>query len=216
MEVLKNHTKYEYAAVATDMVIFTVREKQLMVLLIQMKKQPFTGMWAMPGGLIGVNESIDDAAKRILFQKTAMKDQYLEQFATFGEVNRDPFGRVVSVAYIALVPSDKVILQTTPEYADIAWFPVSATPSLSYDHAPMLEVAREQLKYRLLHSHIASSLLPEQFTLTELQSIYEAILGQKLDKRNFRKRILAMDFIKSTGKTRSGATHRPAELYRMI
>jgi 8-oxo-dGTP diphosphatase len=143
-----------------------------------------------------------------------MKDVYLEQFASFGAVDRDPFGRVVSVAYFALMPSDKVILRVGEEHADVAWFPVEFIPTLAYDHAEILQAALRHLKHRLTFSNAAFSLLPRTFTMTELQRLYEVILGKRLDKRNFRKRILQTGLLVSTGKNREGGANRPALLYQ--
>jgi len=210
------HTKYQYAAVASDMAIFTVQDNELKVLLIQMKKAPFTGMWALPGGLVGPQESINDAAKRILLEKTGVDNVHLEQCGAFGRVDRDPFGRVVSVAYMALMPSDRVGLKTTEEYGSVAWFPASFVPALAYDHKEVLAAAISQMKQRLMHSNVAYSLLPAEFTLTELQRLYEIILGKKLDKRNFRKRMLSLGMLKETGKKRQGSVSRPAVLFRFI
>lgn len=206
--------KYKYAVIATDVAIFTVANNQLKVLLIKMKKKPFTGAWALPGGLIEPDESVDDAAQRVLREKTGVQNVYLEQLATFGKVDRDPFGRVVAVAYFALVPSEQLELHTTEEYEDVTWFPVGNLPELAYDHQEMLAVALQQLKSRLQYSNIAFSLLPREFTLTDLQQLYEVIFGQAIDKRNFRKNVLQINLLKSTGKKQESAAHRPAELYR--
>lgn len=207
-------TKYKYAVIATDVAIFTVRANELKVLLIKMKKEPFIGMWALPGGLIKPAESIDDAAARVLQEKTGVTGVYLKQFSTFGRVDRDPFGRVVSVAYFALVPNDKLDIKTTKEYEDVAWFSVQDVSSLAYDHKDILHAALDQLKNQLEYSNIAFSLLPREFTLTDLQHLYEVILGKVIDKRNFRKRVVQNNLLKATGKKRQGLSNRPAELYR--
>ncbi|MBI4121208.1 MAG: NUDIX hydrolase [Parcubacteria group bacterium] len=207
------YKKYDYAVIATDVALFTVRNRGLQVLLIKMKKEPYTGKWAMPGGLVKANESVDNAAERILREKGGVRNVYLEQLHTFGRVDRDPFGRVVSVAYTALVPSTKLSLKTTEEYADITWFPVKDAPALAYDHREILETAVERLRAKLGYTNIAQNLLPSEFTLSELQSVYEVVLGKKLDKRNFRKKILAIGLVKGTGKERRGQASRPAELY---
>jgi len=209
-------TKYRYAVIATDVAIFTVQDDQLKVLLIKMKKEPYTGMWALPGGLVKPKESVEDGAERVLREKTGVKRAYLEQLATFGRVDRDPFGRVVSVAYLALIPSRRLKLRTTKEYGDIAWWLVNDMPELAYDHEEMFSVALEQLKSRLEYSNIAFSLLPREFGLTDLQHLYEVILDQEIDKRNFRKRVLQGNLLKSTGRKRKGEANRPAELYRFV
>ncbi len=210
----KVKTKYKYAVIAADVAVFTVQNRQLQVLLIEMEKEPFAGQWALPGGLIKSNESIDDAAARILQAKVNIKGVYLEQLSTFGRVNRDPFGRVVSVAYFSLIPSQKQKIKTTNEYNNVAWFALKDLPSLAYDHEEMLRAAHEQLKKRLEYSNIACHLLPREFTLTDLQCLYEMILSHKIDKRNFRKRLLQNHFLQTTGKKRHGAANRPAKLYQ--
>ncbi len=208
--------KYSHAVIATDVVIFTVYEEQLKVLLIKMKKKPFVGMWAIPGGLVHGKESVDEAAQRHLIEKTGVKDVYLEQLYTFGHVDRDPFGRVVSVAYFALIPNAGLKLKTTSEYDDVAWFSVAHLPKLAYDHTEILETAIQRLKAKLGYSTISYSLLPKEFTLSQLQHIYEVILGDALDKRNFRKKILSLGLLKRLGKKRSGGASRPAELYTFL
>lgn len=205
---------YAHAVIATDVVIFTIEHGVLKVLLIAMKKHPYEKHWALPGGLVGGNEGLEDSAMRHLLSKTGVRDLYLEQLATFGDPKRDPFGRVVSVAYMALIPSQTLNLKTTKEYAGVAWFPVSKIPSLAYDHKEILQFAHERLKGKLTYTNIAYGLLPKEFTLSELQSTYEIILARKLDKRNFRKKLLALDLVTSTKKYRKEGAHRPAELYR--
>ncbi len=205
--------KYEFAVIATDVVIFTVKDGQLQVLLIKMKKAPFTGKWAVPGGLVRGNESVEAAALRQLLSKTGVGDVYLEQLYTFGDVGRDPFGRVVSVAYFALIPNAGMKIFTTDEYEDIAWFPVNKLPVLAYDHDKVIKTAVSRLRSKLEYTNVVYSLLPANFTLSELQEAYEVILGRKLDKRNFRKKILSLGLIKKTGKKRLGGVGQPAELF---
>jgi len=186
------------------------------VLLIKMKKQPFTNSWAAPGGLIKVSESVDQAAERVLYEKTGVKNVYLEQLYTFGKANRDPFGRVVSVAYFALIPYKSVDLKTTEEYSDVDWFPVNNLPKMAYDHAEIIKCAVDRLKAKLGYTNIVYSLLPNEFSLGEMQKMYEIILSEKMDKRNFRKKVLALRLVKKTGKKRLGEANRPAELYSFI
>ncbi|MEK7648681.1 MAG: NUDIX domain-containing protein [Patescibacteria group bacterium] len=205
--------QFVHAILATDIVIFTIQNGQLKVLLIKMTRQPYVNMWAIPGGLITPDESADEAALRHLRAKTNVKDVYLEQLYTFGRVDRDPRGRVVSVAYFALIPSTNVSLKTTADYAGIDWFPIKKLPSLAYDHSEIISRAIDRLKSKLAYSTISYSLLSKEFTLSELQSVYEVILGRKLDKRNFRKKILSLGLIRATGKKRRGTANRPAELY---
>lgn len=208
--------RYKFAVIATDVVILTVRDEQLRVLLIKMKKHPFTGHWAVPGGLVKPKESVDESAHRHLGDKTGVKNVYLEQLYTFGAVHRDPFGRVVSVAYFALVPHSRFILKTSDLYEDIAWFSVAALPKMAYDHREMVRVAVARLKAKLEYSNIVYSLLPFEFTLSELQRVYEVILGRTLDKRNFRKKLLSLGLLKSLGKKLRGGPSRPAQLYAFV
>jgi len=205
--------KYKFAVIATDVVIFTVQENQLKILLIKMKKHPYTNYWAAPGGLVKPAESVDRAAQRNLVEKTGVRNVYLEQLYTFGKAERDPFGRVVSVAYFALIPSDGVKLQTTAEYGDVTWFPVGKLPKLAYDHEEIIKYALNRLKAKLEYSNIVYGLLPKEFSLSDLQNMYEIILGKKFDKRNFRKRILSLNLIQRLRKKRRGVANRPAELY---
>lgn len=207
---------FKYAVIATDIVIFTISEGELKVLMIKMKKDPFQGMWAVPGGLVHINESVDDSAKRHLKNKTGVDNVYLEQLYTFGGVDRDPLGRVVSVAYFALIPSNGISLKTTEEYEGVDWFSVKNLPKLAYDHYEIVKMATERLKAKLEYSNIVHGLLPKEFTLTELQKTYELILEKELDKRNFRKKLLSLGIIKNTSKKTVGEASRPAELYKFI
>lgn len=209
----KAKKKWSLTALATDVVIFTVQSNQLKVLLIKMKKEPYMSAWAVPGGLVNPNESVDQAAKRHLSAKTGVYDVYLEQLYTFGEVKRDPYGRVVAVAYFALIPSAGLVLKTTEKYSNVAWVPVKKLPSLAYDHKEIICVAVERLKAKLGYTTISYSLLPKEFSLSELQNVYEIILGKDLDKRNFRKKILARGLVQATGEVRRGEASRPAALF---
>jgi len=210
----EKYQKYDFAVIATDVVIFTIKDGKLQVLLIQMKKEPFEDMWAFPGGLVEPTESVEEAAQRHLEEKAGVTNVYLEQLYTFGEVERDPFGRVVSVAYFALIPSDEHKVKTLGEYDNIAWFPARNTPPLAYDHDNILAVSISRLKSKLGYTNIVYSLLPDKFTFSDLRHVYEIIMGRELDKRNFRRKIESLDIIeKVPGKKRRGP-HRPAQLYR--
>lgn len=212
--VTVSEQKYSHVVVAVDVAIFTIIDQALHVLLIKLKKPPYEDAWALPGGLIRSDESLDDAAKRELKERTGLGGVYLEQLYTFGEINRDPFGRVVSTAYFALVPSDSRALQTLKTSDTILWSKIARLPVLGYDHAQVIKYALERLRSKLRYSNIVYSLLPKEFTLTDLQSTYEIILGHALDKRNFRKKILSLHLIEPLGKKVGGVPNRPAELYR--
>ena len=198
--------------VAVDMVIFKVQDNALKVILIQTKKKPFTGMWAFPGGLIDLTESLDSAAKRELREKTGVRNPYLEQLYTFGDPKRDPNGRVISVAYFALVNNRNIQLKTTAKYSDAAWFDVKKLPKLAYDHKAAAKCARQRLQWKLEYMNIVYSLLPRRFTLSELRKVYEIILDRALDRRNFQRKILSLKILRRTPKKQMGK-HRPARLY---
>ena len=210
---MKRHTSKQDIKIAVDAVIFTIKDDALQVLLIQMKKSPFEDMWAVPGGLLDDNETARLGAQRILGMQTGVSSVYLEQLKTFDAVDRDPAGRVISIAYYALFPNNDVELHTTDKYKSVKWWPVSNLPKLAYDHKQIIEAAVNRLSAKIQYTNIVWSLLPEEFTLTEIQHVYEVIMGRTLDKRNFRKRINELRMIKPTGKKRYGMAHRPAALY---
>ena len=198
--------------VAVDAVLFTITERVLKTLLVKIKRGLFIGQWAFPGGLVQVGESLEAAAYRELYEKTGVQDLYLEQLYTFGDVSRDPTAHTVAVAYFALVPPGEPALTQGEKYADIDWFPVQALPALAYDHNAMAEYALQRLQAKLSYTNIVYSLLPREFTLGELQEIYEVILHKPLDRRNFRRKILTLGLLKPLQKARRGA-HRPAALF---
>lgn len=198
--------------VAVDAVLFTIADKELQALLVKIKKGPFAGRWAFPGGLVQLGESLDEAARRELYEKTGVQDLYLEQLYTFGDAQRDPTAHTVAVAYFALVPHFARDLRSGEKYADAGWFPVRSLSQLAYDHNAIAAYALRRLQAKLGYTNIVYSLLPQEFTLAELQDIYEIILHEKLDRRNFRRKILTLGLLKPLPKTRRGA-HRPATLY---
>lgn len=204
---------YETPLVTVDIVLFTVIQNRLKVLLIQRRQPPFDHMWAIPGGFIHVGETLEQAASRRLFEETTVNNIYLEQLGSFGSPKRDPRARVITVAYYALTSAEKLHLEAHANAEDVSWFTVSELPELAFDHREIVEQALGQLRYHLEDSAVAFQLLPEKFTLTELQRVYELILGKTLDKRNFRKKILASDVLKDTGETKMEGYHRPAQLY---
>ena len=211
------HTyKYPHPAVAVDIVIFTIRQDALKVLLIKRALPPYQGEWALPGGFIHLYESLETAARRELEEETGVSGMYLEQLYSFGTPDRDPRERVISVAYYALIPSDKISLRAATDAEGVSWFGLNEVPNLAFDHADILQMAHERLVAKLDYSTIAFQFMPETFTLTELQQVYELILREQIDKRNFRKRILSLNLIKETGKERKAGAHRPAKLYRVI
>lgn len=204
---------YPRPSVSVDVIIFTVRDNDLQVLLIKRKHPPFEGMWAIPGGFVGVDESLERAALRELEEETSVRDVYLEQLYTFGDVDRDPRGRVITVAYFALVPATVVCPRAGDDAAETRWWSIYDLPPLAFDHADILAYALQRLRYKLEYTAVGFELLPEAFTLSELQAAYEVILGEELDKRNFRHKILSASVIEETGEYRTGEG-RPARLYR--
>lgn len=200
--------------VTVDVVIFTLLEGELKVLLIKRRHSPYEGMWAIPGGFVRRGESLEEAARRELDEETGARDVYLEQLYTFGDQKRDPRGRVVTVAYFALVGADRLQLRAGSEEAtELRWWLAYDLPEMAFDHARIVRYAIQRLRYKLEYSAVGFQLLPETFTLTELQTAYETILREKLDKRNFRRKVLAADILEETEQFRSG-DHRPARLYR--
>lgn len=206
-------TDYPQPSVTVDVLIFTIREDQLQVALIRRGVPPFEGMWAIPGGFVRMEEALEDAARREIEEETGVTGMFLEQLGTYGEPNRDPRGRVITVTYYALLPGEQLALRADTDAADASWYPVHEVPPLAFDHARILSDALERLKHKLENSNVVYALLPPRFRLSELQRVYEIILGQELDKRNFRKKILSLGLIEATDKYASGA-HRPAQLFR--
>ncbi|HWQ60069.1 MAG TPA: NUDIX domain-containing protein [Candidatus Fimivivens sp.] len=198
---------------AVDTAIFSVIGGRLKVLLVRIGSGSYEGKWALPGGLVGVDESLDMAAERVLSEKAGVDDIYLEQLYTFGAVDRDIRGRSVSIAYFALVNSDRCLPATIEYYSDIAWYDAGRLPKLAFDHLKIVSAGIDRLRSKLGYSNIAYGLLPKEFTLTELQTTYEIILGHPLDKRNFRKKIQDIGLVKETGKIRKAGPSRPARLY---
>ena len=209
------HT-YEYprAALTVDCVVFGFDEAELKVLLIQRGLSPFKGKWALPGGFVRVDETLDEAARRELSEETGLNRVFLEQLYTFGTVKRDPRERVVSVAYYALVKSAEHPATGATDAADAGWFPVANPPSLAFDHAEILEAALQRLRGKVRYEPIGFELLPAKFTLSELQHLYETVLQCELDKRNFRKKILSMGLLIPLDEQVRAGAHRPAQLFR--
>ncbi|MFY7787302.1 MAG: NUDIX hydrolase [Thermoflexibacteraceae bacterium] len=208
---------YEYPrpALTVDCVIFGLDSNVLKVLLIQRLKAPFEGSWALPGGFVDMRETIDHAAQRELQEETGLENIYMEQLYTFGDVERDPRGRVVSVAYYALVKfEDYKKVRGATDAMDAAWFPISELPPLAFDHDKILALAYQRLKNKLRYQPIGFELLPEKFTFSQLQTMYETIWQKELDKRNFRKKILQLGFVMELEEYQTGHQHRAPRLYK--
>jgi len=200
--------------VTVDIVLFTIQDGILRVLLIKRLIPPFVGQAAIPGGFVLADEDLDQAALRELKEETGVADVYLEQLYSFGKPDRDPRGRVVTVAYFALISPDRK-LTAGSDAAAAAWYPVDQLPPLAFDHATIVDYALERLRNKLEYTTVGFQLLPEKFTLTELQEVYEAILGKKLDKRNFRRKMSILGILKPLSEHRRGG-QRPAQLYRFV
>ena len=198
--------------VAVDIVIFTLREGVLHVLLIRRGVPPFKGKWALPGGFVEEAESLDAAALRELEEETGVSDVYLEQLYSFGDPKRDPRGRVLSISYFALLSSERELRSGT-DAADARWFPAYDAPRLAFDHRKILDYALVRLRYKLEWTTVGFELLPKKFTLTELQRVFEAVLGRQLDKRNFRRKILKLEILRALDERRRAGVQRPARLY---
>ena len=206
---------FERPSVAVDDIIFTVKDEDLKVALIKRDERPFEGKWALPGSFVSIDESLEDAAERTLKEKTGVKEEvYMEQLYTFGEPDRDPRTRVISVGYFALVNKEEIGLQETGNVEEIKWHSVYNLPKLGFDHNEIIEYALKRLRWKIEYSTAVFSLLPEKFTLTQLQDTYETILDEELDKRNFRKKIKKQGLVKETGERQKNVSHRPAKLYK--
>lgn len=205
---------YPHPAVTADVALFTIRDERLQILLIRRAQEPFAGTWALPGGFVELEECLEDCALRELQEETGVMGVYLEQLYTFGSPQRDPRERVISVAYYGLTPVSSINPKASSDANQVAWFDVNELPGLAFDHIDIVAKARERLRAKLDYSTIAFQFMPKRFTLTDLQAVYETILGETLDKRNFRKRIMALGLVKATGDQRRDGKHRPAALYR--
>jgi 8-oxo-dGTP diphosphatase len=207
-------SKYERPAVTVDVVMMSLRQRDLQVLLVKRRAWPYEGMWAIPGGFVNIDESLETAAKRELQEETGVQDVYLEQLYTFGDPGRDPRTRVITVVYFALLDSERLQVKAGDDAVNVQWFSVYHLPPLAFDHSKILNYTLDRLRGKLEYTTIAFNLLPEQFTLRELQRVYEIILHRKLDKRNFRKKVLSTGILEDTGAKKMEGTHRPARLYR--
>ncbi len=206
--------KFPRPSLTVDCVVFGLDEADsLKVMLIQRNLLPFKGQWALPGGFVRLDESLEEAARRELREETGIENVFLQQLFTFGEVDRDPRDRVVTVAYYALVNLWEYRIEAATDASDAAWFPITQLPPLAFDHGKIVQVALNHLKAKVRHEPIGFELLPKKFTLSQLQKLYETVLGQKLDKRNFRKKILKMNLLVALDETQKDVAHRAARFY---
>lgn len=201
-------------ALSIDCVIFGFNHAKLYILLVKHGEGISKGEWALPGGWIQYDESVDDAAYRILTQQTAVSKIYLEQLKTFGDVKRYPTRRVITVAYFALVNPEDFELHPGTSVSDAQWFDIHEVPKMPYDHNQILDFGFNHLKHKIQHEPIGFNLLPKKFTLLQLQELYEAILEKKLDKPNFRRKLMNMNLLISCNEKQKDVAHRAAQLYR--
>ncbi len=206
--------KHPHPAVTVDGVVFGCDETDLKLLLIQRDVEPFKGKWALPGGFVRMDEGLEEAARRELADETGITRLYLEQLYSFGDPQRDPRERVISVAYYALVKLADHKVRAASDAVDVAWFPVAELPKLAFDHERIVEIALKRLKAKVRYEPIGFELLPEKFTLGELQRLYEIVLEQPVDKRNFRKKILGTDLLAPLDEYQQDVAHRAAQYYR--
>ncbi len=208
--------EYPHPAVTVDVAIFTVRDESLRILLIRRANPPFQGVWALPGGFVEIDESLKHAAWRELREETGINAAYLEQFYTFGHPKRDTRERIITVAYFALLPSDKLDVEAGSDAESADWFNVDDLPELAFDHPKIISRALRRLDEKVVDSTAVFQLLPETFTLPELQRVTELIRRDPVDRRNFRKRMLSQALIEPTGDVARRGAHRPAKLYRAV
>ncbi|HEU5290686.1 MAG TPA: NUDIX domain-containing protein [Cyclobacteriaceae bacterium] len=194
-----------------DCVVFGY-SNTLKILLIKRDIKPFKGKWVLPGGFLQA-ETLEDAAHRILSSKVGLAKIYVEQLYTFGSLDRDPRGRVVSVAYYALVNPKNFSIVAGATSSDVHWFEIDELPELGFDHQAIINVAWQRLQSKVSYQPVGFNLLAEEFTLSELQFLYESILQRRIDKRNFRKKIMGSGILKETGKKRTGLKNRQPLLY---
>jgi 8-oxo-dGTP diphosphatase len=202
------------AALAVDCVVFGLDEEGLKVLLIKRAIAPFRGRWALPGGFVRVDESLDEAARRELREETGLERVFLEQLYTFGEPDRDPRERVVTVAYYSLVNLRDHRVSAATDAESAAWFDVRDLQGLAFDHEAIVDAALTRLKGKVRYRPLGFNLLPPRFTLRQLQRMYETILERPLDKRNFRKKVLQLGILEETGEVELDVAHRAARIYR--
>ena len=208
---------YEYPrpALTVDCIVFGLNAQQeLKVMLIQRDIPPFQGQWAIPGGFVRIDETLEEAALRELQEETGIHHIFLEQLYTFGDLGRDPRDRTVTVAYFALINLVEQKIQASTDARAAEWFAISNIPQLAFDHNQILQVAIARLRSKIRYEPIGFELLPQNFSLSQLQRLYETVLDRPLDKRNFRKKILGMDLLIDTGKVEHNVAHRAAKLYQ--
>lgn len=208
-----SHLEYFNIAVSVDCVIFAYADKALKVLLIQSDLEEFAGMYSLLGDLVRPDEDLEEAPYRVLRERTGLDDVYLEQVQTFGNISRHPSGRVITTAYYSLINKKNNLLQLTNN--ELSWHEVDKLKKLAFDHKLIVDTCLQRLRERAMEQPIVFNLLPEKFSLRELQDLYEAILGVELDRRNFRKRIILKDWLVDLNEMEEDVPHRPGKLYKL-
>lgn len=211
---MKSFNQYQNPALAIDLVVFGYHETDLFVLLLNRKEEPFKDKWTLPGAFLQMDELFQDTCNRILTTKLGMTNIFLEQLYSFDQLARDPRGRVISVAYYALINPTKFEIVAGNMANDVQWFKTSDIPKLGFDHATLFKKALQRLQSKILYYPVGFELLDETFTMPELHELYETILGISIDRRNFRRKILASEYIISTGTKREGLQNRHPDLYK--
>lgn len=206
--------KYPHPAVTVDCVVFALHENDLKTLFIQRKSDPFRDKWAIPGGFVEMDENLEDAARRELREETGIQAAHVEQFHAYGEPGRDPRERVISVAHYTLIRINEQNIRASSDALKVAWFSLRKLPPLAFDHLTIVNTAVERLCSRALSSPAVFELLPSKFKLPQLQVVYETILGQTLDKRNFRKKVLHGAILTPIDEFDHSQHRRPAQLYQ--
>jgi 8-oxo-dGTP diphosphatase len=211
---MKPFHSYQNPSLAIDLVVFGYHENELSVLLLNRNEDPFKGVWTLPGGFLQMEETFKSTCLRILKTKMGIDNLYLEQLYSFDELERDPRGRVISVAYFTLINPKKFKIVAGKMANDVKWFPVNKIPKLGFDHNSIFQKALQRLKSKILYYPVGFELLDDVFTLPELHQLYECILGIDIDRRNFRRKILASKYIVNTGNRREGLQNRHPDLYK--
>ncbi|MEW6303526.1 MAG: NUDIX domain-containing protein [Verrucomicrobiota bacterium] len=206
--------KYPHPAVTVDIIVFAIHEDDLKVLLIQRKGEPYRNFWALPGGFVEINESVDTAALRELHEETGVEDVFLEQLYTFGEPKRDPRERVISVAYYSLVFLKEHTIRAASDALNACWFPIHDLPALAFDHPKIMSMAIKRLQGKVVYAPVIFSLLPPKFRLNQLRRVYEIILEHPIDAKAFRKHILSMGILTQLDEVDKTEPGPPAPLYR--
>lgn len=205
--------KHAHFPISVDSVIFGYSSEKLKIALIKRKNEPFEGMWALPGGFVEGEETVEEAAARELEEETSIKDVYMEEFGVFSKRGRDPRGPTVTVAFFSLIDSTRSQLAATEDAKEAMWWPAYEVPKLAFDHDEIYQKAIFSLRRSFQTKPLAFELLPKEFTLTQLQQLFEQVFGKGMDKRNFRKKVLKWSHVVPTEKKTSGGRQRPAKLY---